>query len=76
MEAFALAGTVFCRSNREEWNPKMACVAYRQSTENLKAYMQRQWSLVRDGWHVQGDGIDDLISVPSPKTEISRKIRE
>ena len=54
----------------------MACVAYRQSTENLKAYMQRQWSLLGDGWHVQGDGIDDLISVSSPKTEISRKIRE
>ena len=27
-------------------NPKMACEAYRQSTENLKSYMQRQWSLV------------------------------
>ena len=24
----------------------MACEAYRQSTENLKSYMQRQWSLV------------------------------
>ena len=56
--------------------PSMACEAYRQSTENLKSYMQRQWSLVGDGWHVQGDEIEDLISVPSPKTEISRKIRE
>ncbi len=27
-------------------NPKMACEAYRQSTEKLKSYMQRQWSLV------------------------------
>ena len=27
-------------------NPKMACEAYRQSTENVKSYMQRQWSLV------------------------------
>ncbi len=27
-------------------NPSMACEAYRQSTENLKSYMQRQWSLV------------------------------
>ncbi len=24
----------------------MACEAYRQSTENLKSYIQRQWSLV------------------------------
>ena len=27
-------------------NPSIDCVAYRQSTENLKSYMQRQWSLV------------------------------
>ncbi len=27
-------------------NPSMACEAYRQSTEKLKSYMQRQWSLV------------------------------
>ncbi len=27
-------------------NPQMACEAYRQSTENLKFYMRRQWSLV------------------------------
>ena len=27
-------------------NPSIACEAYRQSTENLKSYMQRQWSLV------------------------------
>ncbi|MBD5456281.1 MAG: NAD(P)/FAD-dependent oxidoreductase [Lachnospiraceae bacterium] len=27
-------------------NPEMACEVYRQSTENLKSYMQRQWSLV------------------------------
>ena len=27
-------------------NPQVACEAYRQSTENLKSYMQRQWSLV------------------------------
>ncbi|MCI9140732.1 MAG: NAD(P)/FAD-dependent oxidoreductase [Lachnospiraceae bacterium] len=27
-------------------NPQMAHEAYRQSTENLKSYMQRQWSLV------------------------------
>ena len=27
-------------------NPKIAREAYRQSTENLKSYMQRQWSLV------------------------------
>lgn len=27
-------------------NPQMACEAYRQSTENLKSYMQHQWSLV------------------------------
>jgi exopolyphosphatase/pppGpp-phosphohydrolase len=46
MGAFTLAGTVFCRSNRKQQNPSMACEAYRQSTENLKSYMQRQWSLV------------------------------
>jgi hypothetical protein len=34
--------------------------AYRQSTENLKSYMQLQWSLVGgNGRHVQGDGIRD-----------------
>ena len=27
-------------------NPQVACEAYWQSTENLKSYMQRQWSLV------------------------------
>lgn len=27
-------------------NPKMACEAYQQSIENLKSYMQSQWSLV------------------------------
>jgi len=27
-------------------NPLMACGDYRQSTENLKSYMQHQWSLV------------------------------
>jgi len=27
-------------------NPSMAREAYQQSTENLKSYMQRQWSLV------------------------------
>lgn len=27
-------------------NPKVACKAYQQSTENLKFYMQCQWSLV------------------------------
>ncbi len=27
-------------------NPSMACEEYQQSTENLKSYMQRQWSLV------------------------------
>ena len=27
-------------------NPSIACEAYRQSTENLRSYMQRQWSLV------------------------------
>ncbi len=27
-------------------NPLMACEVYKQSTENLKSYMQRQWSLV------------------------------
>ena len=27
-------------------NPKMACEAYWQSTENLKSYMQRQWNHV------------------------------
>ena len=46
VNAFALAGTVFFRSNRKGRNPKMACEAYRQSAENLKSYMQRQWSLV------------------------------
>ena len=46
VDAFALAGTAFCRSNREKQNPSMACDAYRQSAENLKSYMQRQWSLV------------------------------
>jgi hypothetical protein len=25
---------------------QVACEAYRQSTENLKSYMRRQWSLV------------------------------
>ena len=43
---FALVGTVFCRSNRKERNSSMACEDYRKSTENLKSYMQRQWSLV------------------------------
>lgn len=46
VDAITLAGTAFCRSNREEWNPSIACEAYRQSTKNLKSYMQRQWSLV------------------------------
>ena len=46
VDAFALAGTVFCRSNRKERNSLMACVDYRQSTENLKSYIQRQWSLM------------------------------
>ena len=46
VNAFALAGTVFFRSNRKGRNPKMACVAYQKSTVNLKTYMQRQWSLV------------------------------
>ena len=46
MGTFALVGTVFCRSNRKERNSSIACEAYRQSTENLKSYMQRQWSLV------------------------------
>ena len=46
VDAFALAGTVFCRSNRKGRNPKMVCEAYQKSTENLKSYMQRQWSLV------------------------------
>ena len=27
-------------------NPQVACEAYRQSTENLKSYMRRQWRLV------------------------------
>ncbi len=27
-------------------NPLMACETYRKGTENLKSYMQRQWSLV------------------------------
>jgi len=27
-------------------NSQAACEAYWQSTENLKSYMQRQWSLV------------------------------
>ena len=27
-------------------NPEVVREAYRQSTENLKSYMQRQWSLV------------------------------
>ncbi len=27
-------------------NPQMAYEVYKQSTENLKSYMQRQWSLV------------------------------
>ena len=27
-------------------NPSMACEAYRQSTENIKSYMLRRWSLV------------------------------
>ncbi len=27
-------------------NPSMACEAYQQSAENLKSYMQCQWSLV------------------------------
>ncbi len=27
-------------------NPSIACEAYRQSTEKLKSYMQRQWILV------------------------------
>ena len=27
-------------------NPQVACKAYRQSTENLKSYTQRQWSFV------------------------------
>ena len=27
-------------------NPQVACEAYWQSTENLKSYMQRQWSLL------------------------------
>ena len=45
VDAFALAGMVFCRSNREKQNPSMACDAYRQSAENLKSYMQRQWNL-------------------------------
>ena len=44
--AFALAGTVFCRSNRKERNSSIACEDYRQSTDNLKSYIQRQWSLV------------------------------
>ena len=45
-DVFALAGTVFCRSNRKEWNSSIACEAYWQSSENLNSYMQRQWSLV------------------------------
>jgi hypothetical protein len=47
VETFTLAGTVFCRSNRKEQNPSIACEAYRQSTEKLKSYMQRQWSFVK-----------------------------
>ena len=43
---FTLARMAFCRSNRKQHNPSIACEAYRQSTENLKSYMQRQWSLV------------------------------
>ena len=46
VDAFALAGTVFCRNNRKEGNSSIACEAYRQSTENLKSYIQRQWSLM------------------------------
>ena len=39
-------------------NPETVREAYRQSTENLKSYMQCQWSLVGgDGRHVQGDGM-------------------
>ncbi len=38
--------TVFCRSNRKERNPSIVCETYRQSTENLKSYMQCQWGLV------------------------------
>ena len=39
-------------------NPETVQEVYRQSTENLKSYMQRQWSLVGgNGWHVQGDGV-------------------
>ena len=37
-------------------NPETVREAYRQSTENLKSYMQRQWSLVGDDRYVQGDG--------------------
>ena len=36
-----------CLRNRgENDNLPMACETYRQSAENLKSYMQRQWSLV------------------------------
>ena len=44
--AFIAVWCNLCRSIRKEWNPSIACVAYRQSTENLKSYMQRQWSFV------------------------------
>ena len=46
MKTFTLVGTVFCRSNRKKLNPSVAREAYRQGAENMKSYMQRQWSLI------------------------------
>ena len=42
----------YCAARAIMWhfdNPAMACEDYRQSTENLKSYMQRQWNF-REGW--------------------------
>ncbi len=33
-------------NGEEQDNPQMVYEVYKQSTENLKSYMQRQWSLV------------------------------
>ena len=38
-------------------NSAMACEAYRRSTENLKSYMQRKWSLVGGMAGTFGDGM-------------------
>ena len=44
--AEGLCGGLSVLSGRSDKEIKGACEAYRQSMENLKSYMQRQWSLV------------------------------